>query len=203
MVVGPILDALAARKAGTSAVQVRARTPSTRVCQAHSSVVCPAAAQVQNKNNRLLIASLPMRTRVLFWLTNLPYWALAAQLATVPSPLVAPAWRPLQAVAALLIAAVSTAFHGVVLFGGGSASYERLTRQLLILDISIANGYGAGLACCAGLAEAAKVFAVPVLLLTWSAVAKRVGQPKVYAFGHGAWHLLSAFGLWWLLYPAG
>ena len=176
MVIGPIMDAIAARKAGTSTVLVR------------------------NKGNRLLIQSLSVRTRLLFWLTNLPYWALPARLATAPSTLVGPAWSPLHTCCALLIAIVSSAFHGVVLFGGGSSSYERLTKRLLVLDIAVANGYGAGLACYAGLADAAAVFAIPLLLLTWSAVAKRIGQPLTYAVGHGAWHLLSAAGLWWLLY---
>jgi len=179
MVVGPLMDALAARKAGTSAVQIL------------------------NKNNRLLISGLSFRTRALFWLTNLPYWALAARLATLPSPLAGPPWSPLHALAALLVAAASSAFHGCVLFGGGSASYERVTARLLVLDIVAANGYGVALACYAGLADAAAIFAVPLALLTWSAVAKRSGQPVTYAVGHGAWHLLSAAALWRLHYSSG
>ena len=178
MVVGPVLDAVAARKAGTSAFQIL------------------------NKNNRLLVSGLSFRTRVLFWLTNLPYWALAARLATLPSPLAGLSLSPLHALAALLVAAASTAFHGCVLFGGGSVSYERLTSRLLVLDIIAANGYGVALASY-GLADAAVVFAVPLALLTWSAVAKRTGQPVTYAVGHGAWHLLSAAALWRLHYSSG
>ena len=131
------------------------------------------------------------------------YWALAARLATRPSPLAGPPWSPLHALAALLVAAASSAFHGCVLFGGGAASYERVTARLLVLDIVAANGYGVALACYAGLADAAAVFAVPLALLTWSAVAKRSGQPVTYAVGHGAWHLLSAAALWRLHYSSG
>ena len=74
------MDALAARKSGTSAVQIL------------------------NKNNRLLISGLSFRTRALFWLTNLPYWALAARLATLPSPLVGPPWSPLTNLSVCLVA---------------------------------------------------------------------------------------------------
>ena len=178
MVVGPLMDALAARKSGTSAIQIL------------------------SKNNRLLISGLSFRTRALFWLTNLPYWALAARLATLPSPLAGPPWSSLHALAALLVAAASSAFHGCVLFGGGSASYERVTARLLVLDIIAANSYGVAFACYAGLADAVVVFAVPLALLTWSAVAKRSGQPVAYAVGHGAWHLLSAAALWRLHYSS-
>ena len=101
------------------------------------------------------------------------------------------------------MAAASSAFHGCVLFCGSSASYERLTARLLVLDIVAANGYGVALACYAGLAHAASVFVVPLALLTWSAVAKRSGQPVTYAVGHGAWHLLSAAALWRLHYSSG
>lgn len=180
MVIGPVLDALAARKTGTSAVHVL------------------------NKNNRLLIASLSLQARAFFWLTNVPYWLLAVRLLTLPAPL-AGSWNELHAIAALVVAAASTAFHGFVLFGGGasagaSTAYERVTARLLVLDIVAANGYGIALSCYAGLAHAVTVFALPLLLLSASAVVKRRGQPRGYAVLHGAWHLLSAAGLWHLLY---
>lgn len=177
MVVGPILDALAARKAGTSAVQVL------------------------NKNNRLLIAQLSLRVRLLFWLTNVPYWGLAARLAASPAPL-AGSWSVMHALAALTVALVSTAYHGAVLFGGGasSASYQRVTSRLLLLDMIAANGYGIALSCYAGLAHAAAVFALPVTMLSIGAVVKRRGQPLTYAWLHGLWHVTSAACLGHILY---
>ena len=177
MVVGPILDALAARKAGTSAVHVL------------------------NKGNRLLIAQLSLRVRLIFWLTNVPYFGLAARLAASPAPL-AGSWNALHALAVLVVALVSTAFHGAVLFGGGasSASYQHVTSRLLLLDLIAANGYGIALSCYAGLAHAAVVFTLPVAMLTVGAVMKRRGQPLTYAWMHGLWHLSSAACLGHILY---
>lgn len=173
MVIGPILDALAARKTGTTAVHVL------------------------NKGNRLLISNLSLRIRIAFWLTNVPYWLLAGRLLHTPCAMALPA---AHALAGLVIASVSTAFHGVVLFGGGASSYERVTQRLLMLDISAANGYGITLSLYAGLSHAAVVFALPLLLLTASAVLKRRGRAASYAALHGSWHVLSATALWHLLY---
>lgn len=177
MVVGPILDALTARRDGTSAVHVL------------------------NKTNRLLIAQLSLRVRLLFWLTNVPYWGLAARLAAAPAPL-AGSWNALHALAVLAVAIVSTAYHGTVLFGGGasSASYQRVTSRLLALDLIAANGYGVALSCYAGLVNAAAVFALPLSMLTVGAVVKRRGQPLTYAWMHGLWHLTSAACMGHILY---
>jgi hypothetical protein len=57
MVVGPILDAITARRMGSSAVAV------------------------VSKNNRLLVAGLSLTERLAFWSTNMPYWALSVCLA--------------------------------------------------------------------------------------------------------------------------
>ena len=59
--------------------------------------------------------------RAFFWLTNVPYWLLAVRLLTLPAPL-AGSWNELHAIAALVVAAASTAFHGFVLFGGGASA---------------------------------------------------------------------------------
>ena len=181
--VGPILDAIAARKRGTSTLAVL------------------------SANNRLMVKGLPVRVRIAFWLTNAPYWYLAATLACTPPPLAASsaacAWALF--VAAALVAVVSTAFHGAVLFGpalglGLGPAYERVTSALLMGDILLANAYGVALAAMAGVRRAAGVFAAPVALLMVSAVLKRRGRPKGYAALHGAWHVLSAAGMWLLLH---
>jgi len=164
MVVGPLLDARAARRTGLSAVAI------------------------VSKNNRLLVAGLSQGERVAFWLTNLPYWALAAGLAD--GGLLA------HAASVSIVAAVSTAFHGVVMFGGGLPWYE---QRLIALDILCANAYGGALAYGAGLAALLRHFGLPVLLLTTSAVLKRRGSPRGYAWLHGLWHILSAYGMWRVL----
>jgi hypothetical protein len=167
MVVGPILDAMAARRTGSSAVAV------------------------VSKNHRLLVAGLSLSERVAFWSTNMPYWALAAYLAD--EGLV------LHAVSAGIVAAASTAFHGVVMFGAGSPWYDRATQRLIVLDILAANAYGGVLATGAGLAASLRVFGPAVLLLTLSAVLKRRGSPRGYIWLHGTWHVLSAYGMWRVL----
>jgi len=167
MVVGPVLDALAARRDGTSAIGVF------------------------TKNNRLLVAGLSLHHRVLFWLTNLPYWALAAWLAD--------SGRFGHASAAACVAAASSAFHGAQMFGGSSEANGRRTSRLIALDLVCANGYGLALANSAGLGLALRIFAAPVALLTASAVLKRRNAPRGYALCHGAWHLASAAGMWVLL----
>lgn len=167
MVVGPILDAMTARRMGSSAVAIA------------------------SKNNRLLVAGLSLTERIVFWSTNVPYWALAACL--VDGGLV------LHAVCAGMVAAVSTAFHGVVMFGAGSPWYDRATQRLIALDILAANVYGGVLAAGAGLVASLRIFGPAVLLLTLSAVLKRCGSPRGYVWLHGTWHVLSAYGMWQVL----
>ena len=184
MAVGPLMDALAARKRGVSTLAVL------------------------SANNRLMVKGLSFRVRAAFWLTNAPYWWLAASLARAPPPPLAAgstacAWALF--VAAALVAVCSSAFHGAVLFGptlglGLGSSYERVTSTLLVGDMLFANAYGVALAAIAGVRRAAGVFAAPVALLSVSAVLKRRGRPVGYAALHGAWHVLSAAGMWLLLY---
>ena len=146
---------------------------------------------VVNKNNRLLVAGLSLSERLAFWLTNLPYWALSADLAE----------RGLLAHAccAAIVAFASTAFHGVVMFGSGTSWYDVLTQRLIVLDIFAANTYGSVLAFGAGFAASLQVFGPALLLLMGSAVLKRRGSPRGYVWLHGMWHILSAYGMWRVL----
>ena len=174
MVVGPLMDAFTARRHGSSML--------------HEI----------NRGNRLLIQKLPLRTRLLFWLTNLPYVALALALAHVPSALTgsiaaaSPAWA---------VAMASSVFHGHVLFSGsGSRDNSSLTALLLAGDMLAANAYGLCVALSAGFPKAARAFGGPLLLLTASAVMKRRGRPGTYCALHGSWYVASAAALAWLHY---
>ena len=114
MVFGPILDALAARERGVSVVQVL------------------------SEGNRLVAARLSFQAKLVFWLTNVPYWALAVELCTGAPPLVAGP-RGAHALAAIIVATASTIFHGSVLFGPVNSAWP---PRLLRADIICANGYG-------------------------------------------------------------
>lgn len=164
MVFGPVLDAMAARREGTTAVHVLAR------------------------GNRL-VAVLPLRVRVAFWLSNLPYWALLAAL--VQHPLEVGAVT--HAVAAAVVASASTAYHGVVLFGGEPLR-SWLAPKLLLLDIMAANSYGLALALHRGM-RVVPPFVLPLCALALSARFKRSDRPRLYAAFHGAWHVASAWAL--------
>lgn len=139
------------------------------------------------------MAGLSPRERIAFWLTNLPYWALAAWLLAFGGR------PPAHAAAVTVVAAASTAFHGAVMFGGGSSQYERVTRWLFAIDVLCAHFFGVALAMEVGFTEASRIFFAPVLLLTASAVLKRRGSPRGYAWVHGAWHVVSAIGMWRVL----
>ena len=167
MVVGPLLDAVAARRMGSSAVAIA------------------------SKNNRLMVTGLSLGERVAFWMTNLPYWALASHLFDGGQ------WAHAACVA--MVAAASTIFHGVVMFGFSFSWYDRATQRLIAIDILCANAYGGALAYCAGLAASLRIFGPPVLLLTAGAVLKRRGNSRGYAWLHGIWHVLSAYGMWHVL----
>jgi len=158
-VIGPVLDAIVARSEGTS--------PSL----------------VLSRGNKL-VASLPWSVRIAFWLTNLPYFALAARLC------VSAELHMAHCVAVCIVATASTCFHGAVLFG--TAISPRLAPKLMVVDLIAANGYGLVLMALKGAQRVLLLFAAPVGVLTLSAVMKRRQMPHAYAMLHGAWHLLSA-----------
>eukprot|EP00965_Chrysotila_dentata_P250950 6209741-Pleurochrysis_carterae.AAC.2 len=219
MAVGPVMDAFIARKQGVSPLRIL------------------------NQNNKLLVSSLPFRTRCLFWLTNMPYWLLAVQLFLEPTPIAGTQLTnaTFHALAATAIAAVSSSFHGTVLFGRRLGSgYERATIALLLGDIVVANSYGIRLrrrpenrffyalhvdmsehckhrftvgplllrcfssglmlAATVGVLRTISFLGGPIALLFISAAAKRTGAPHIYAFLHGAWHVLSATAIFQLHY---
>ena len=172
MVFGPILDALAARERGVSVVQVL------------------------SEGNRLVAARLSFQAKLVFWLTNVPYWALAVELCTGAPPLVAGP-RGAHALAAIIVATASTIFHGSVLFGPVNSAWP---PRLLRADIICANGYGACLSLLVGLPFALRQFGLPLLFLAGAAKAKRSGYIAIYAWCHGIWHILSCFAIWRCLY---
>ena len=172
MVFGPILDALNAQKRNVSAVQVI------------------------SEGNRLVSTRLPLPAKVAFWLTNIPYWALATELCAGASPQVAGP-RAAHALAVAIVAGVSTAFHGSVLFGSVTS---RWPVRLLKADITCANSYGLVLAFLCGWSFALQNFGFPLLLLFGAARSKRTGQIAQYAWLHGAWHILSCAAMWRCLY---
>ena len=184
MVFGPAMDIATARKEGTTPLQVLMR------------------------GNRLISSQLSLRVKLLFWLTNGPYWMLAIAL-VVAAPLelpsrCGPSW--LHALAVFAVALASSAFHGTVLFGGRSSigtgrySVEQFAALLLAVDMTAANCYGLALALMFGLVRSLLLFAFPIALLMCSAYTKRKGRPVLYAFLHGTWHVLSAAAMWRILY---
>jgi len=171
MVFGPILDMLAARDRGVSAVQVLSE-------------------------GNLRVSRLPLATKVAFWLTNLPYYVLAFELSVGAAPRVGGP-RTAHALAAVVVASISTAFHGSVLFGPVQSAWP---RRLLAADITAANGYGAALAVLRGPSFAIRRFGIPLVFLAGAARTKRSGAVTSYAWLHGAWHILSCYAIWRCLY---
>ena len=172
------------------------------IARARKEGVSPLEVLV--RGNRFVSSQLPLRVKLVFWLTNGPYWALAMALAVEPPALPAscgPSW--LHAMALLLIAIASSVFHGAVLSNtalGGGRALERLTPVLLGADMIAANAYGFSLAFLFGIMRSVSLFSVPILLLMSSAYTKRSGRPVLYAALHGTWHLLSAAAMWRVLY---
>ena len=103
MVFGPLLDAMAARRRGV---------PMT---------------QVLSEGNRRVATQLPFATKAIFWLTNVPYWCLATELCFGAPPQIAGP-RAAHAICAFIVALVSTAFHGAVLFGPLDSLWPVCTR---------------------------------------------------------------------------
>jgi hypothetical protein len=177
MVFGPVQDALRAKREGRNVLQI------------------------MSESNKLVNARLPLWTKVTFWLTNAPYFLLSARLLHEPRPHHSVGEPALHAVALAVVAMVSTAFHGSMLFG--SASYlvgSRWPPRLLAADLLAANSYGALLATRVGFWRVVRLFSIPLILLLASARLKRRGFVVAYAAGHGAWHLLSAAAMWRCLY---
>lgn len=173
MVFGPYEDARRAAREGRSVVSVISET------------------------NRLVNTLLPMHVKVSFWLTNVPYFALAYRCACVPPPHVnAPLMHSL---ALSIVALVSSAFHGSVLFGSSDSSWP---TRLLPADLLAANTYGLALASSVGLSRVLSLFALPLLLLFAAAKLKRRGHLVAYAVGHGAWHVMSAAAMHHCLFSA-
>ena len=169
MVFGPVLDALAARKRGVSPVQVL------------------------SEGNRLVALRLPFLAKVVFWLTNMPYWWLSVELALGSRKLsTAVGSRAYHTAAMCIIAAASTAFHGSVLFGAVGSPWP---ARLLGADILCANAYGALLAVLCGVPVALRNFGPGILLLFVAARSKRAGRIKFYAAAHGSWHVLSCIAI--------
>lgn len=179
MVFGPLLDAMVANREGTSPMHVLSR------------------------GNLLVSTQLSLRVKVAFWLTNVPYYLLAVRVATTSSSETGlpgvPGSQHAHALAIAVVAIVSTAFHGSVLF---LASSSRWPKRLLSADLIAANGYGAILAWLCGVERVLAAFALPLLLLLASATLKRTGRVLSYAAFHGAWHVLSAGAMARCLYDA-
>ena len=172
MVFGPLLDVRKARREGKSMTHVWAQ------------------------GQQLINSRLPFPAKLAFWLTNVPYYAVAARLICGPLPLAAGApWT--HAVCMVLIALASTGFHGASLFGSPTST---LPSRLLVCDLLFANGYAVYLGTCVGIARMLRVFGVPVLFLAGSASLKRRGSVAGYAWGHGIWHILSAAAMWSCLF---
>lgn len=164
--------------------------------------------QVLAQGNRAVSIHLSLRVKVLFWLTNGPYWALGFSLLVSAPPHLPPDRGPtaMHGLAMLTVAAVSSLFHGAVLSRPAFApagQLERLIPFFLAADLTVANAYGLYLAVASGFLLALRFFALPLLLLTASAYTKRRGHIRVYAALHGAWHVLSCAAICRLLYRDG
>ena len=140
------------------------------------------------QGQQLINARLPFHAKLAFWLTNVPYYAVAARLISGPLPLVAGS-PSTHGLCLVLIALASTGFHGTALFGSPTSS---LPSRLLVCDLLFANGYAIYLGTCVGIGRMLRVFGVPVVFLAASASLKRRGSVTGYAWGHGIWHVLSA-----------
>ncbi|CAK0855444.1 unnamed protein product [Prorocentrum cordatum] len=148
---------------------------------------------------------LTLAQRLLFWSTNLPYWALLAAVCLRGArPAMGPA--PVHCVAAFAVALSSSLFHMVQLRLGGplcgrccpTACLKHLgtpacLTRLIVADVSCAAGYGACL--LAWDAASVKWLLPPLLFLFGGAFLRRQGQAVAYAVAHGLWHLLSAAAL--------
>lgn len=172
--VGPILDLLQAR-----------REPNG------------SAVVVFSRGNRLVTTLVPWHLKLVFWLTNVGYWVLATQLLIGGEVLQVAGARWQHALAALVVASASTAFHGAVLFGGVDSQWP---PRLIAADLVAANGYGVALAALCGVSRVLRVFAMPICALFAAARLKRRGAVLSYAALHGLWHVLSALAMWHCLF---
>ena len=88
---------------------------------------------------------------LLFWLTNMPYYLLSAHLMTSKPEAIVAAGPPLiRTATVLVIAMVSTAYHGMQVFG---EAYNVWEPRLLFADLLAANGYGVVLIILVGWGE--------------------------------------------------
>ena len=167
MVFGPLMDALKAQREGKDVVHVIL------------------------EGNRLVSTRLSHTAKLIFWLTNVPYFLLSAELATIDSSaLVASAAVPkLHALAILGVAVVSTAYHGAQVYGD---AHNPWSARLLAVDIFAANGYAMVLAYFVGILRMLQLFLIPLLFLATGARLKRRAMPYGFAWGHGIWHVLTA-----------
>ena len=115
MVVGPVMDVLKAQREGKDVLHVIM------------------------EGNRLLSTHLSTTAKLMFWLTNVPYYVLAAKIGSSAPSSIVPAGSPsMHAAAVLGIAIVSTAYHGIQVFD----PQNPWSPRLLTADICAANGYG-------------------------------------------------------------
>ena len=152
------------------------------------------------EGNRFVSRRLSSTTKLLFWLTNMPYYLLSAHLMTCKPEAIVAAGPPLiHATTVLVIAMVSTAYHGMQVFG---EAYNVWEPRLLFADLLAANGYGVVLIILVGVGRVLKFFAIPLLFLFAGARLKRQASPHGFVVGHGVWHILSAAAMWSCLFQA-
>ena len=80
--------------------------------------------------------------------------------------------------------------------------YSHLVSTRNIVNVPQAQFGGLALAACSGFWRTLGAASPAVLLLGYSAIEKRRGRPRAYAFGHGAWHVASAGVAWRLMSSA-
>ena len=152
---------------------------------------------VVHAGNQIISTRLSFTSKIVFWLTNVPYIFLTASVASSAGPpLQAAGPRWLHASALAFLTAASFAFHSFQIFGGDSV----LLLLFLMVDTISAIAYGVMLGFASSMGRGLLIFFLPVTVLVVSGRLKRHGHAIGFAALHGTWHLLSVVGLSHLLY---
>lgn len=158
-------------------------------------------------------ATLSFREKVLFLLTNVGYFVVAAVIYAAQSIPVAPlaacatvlcstSW--FHATIIFLLGCVSTYWHGAQCqmasqlychsdeLGGARLHTPLWLKRLVVTDILCsATTMGVGFVCF-GASRTLEWLVLPLVVFVVGACAKRKRMYRVYAFAHGLWHFASA-----------
>jgi hypothetical protein len=157
-----------------------------------------------------LVTSVPLGVRVLFFLTNLPYWVLCFSAITTLSASSSSSRSSsstcdasVYAFFASLVAVSSTVMHSTQLhLCGGEMCYSKPAQSIAKrVDMSCAVLALIGCVYCGHLSDLYVALAVAIPLFVFGAIVKRQQRHYLYMLTHGLWHLVTAAMVWHVIWP--